>query len=154
MLDIKFVKRVVNSQMTEEDKVFLKEIFDGNDIKLLKEELKLGLIKIGDKEFLKTEINSAQYMNNSHNAYLFLIIINQLFYFRMNKEKEKAWKFLNNEKEAEKAGWYQKSEKWHKNPANQKKLLDWCDKANPNIDNVLWENEINKAMIINYLKLK
>jgi len=140
MLDIKFVKRVINNQMLKEDKLFLKKLFN-SDIKLLKKELK------------EKEINAAQYMNTGENAYDFLLIVNQLFYFKMEKVKEKAWKFLNNEKEAIKAGWYQKSEKWYKNPENQKKLWEWYEKANPVIDNLTWENEINQAMIINYLKL-
>jgi hypothetical protein len=58
---------------------------------------------------------------------------------KIKEVREQAWLFINDEKEIEKAGWYTKK-------PNEAKLLEWADKAYPNIKidmfDVLFEQEV------------
>ena len=133
MFDSKFLKRVVNDNLTEYDKNFILSLFEGS-VKDLKKEMK------------EKEINAAPHFKASSNSYLYLVSLNQYIGYKMKDTKEKGLKFLYNEKEAIKAG-------WNLRKPNQEKLMAWYEKACPKMEVIFWENEVNKNLILNYLKL-
>jgi len=59
---------------------------------------------------------------------------------KIKEERERAWNFLNNEAEARKAGWFDRKQ-------DQKKLLDWAEKAYPKITIDLFDIQFEQIVL-------
>lgn len=74
------------------------------------------------------------------------------FYKRLNAENERAWAFLNNEEEAEKAGWNYAGSKKSIIDANNIKQIEWCHKAYPEVVEDLWLIDFEKNLLIEFMR--
>ena len=79
--------------------------------------------------------------------YDYLIYTNKIFNKMIDFEKNRAFDFLTNKEEAEKAGWFIKNPK----PLD---LIIWAEKAYPNFNINLWESKIDLQMLKSYILIK
>jgi hypothetical protein len=108
------------------------------DIKRLTKKLKENLKDIRNGR-LRKFFTSAEYVEDS-DIFDFLQLQNKYFYERYTEGKEKAWKFLNNEDETIKAGWYDKK-------PQEAKLMLWADQAYFSANPDLWDVEFEQALL-------
>ncbi len=123
-------------------------------LKTLKTDIDKQNISGDEKKLLKSKIDEniknsstfslCQVLGNNYFDYL--IYTNKIFKEMVIFEKERAYKFLTNKEEAEKAGWYIKNPK----PID---LITWAEKAYPNFNVNLWESKIDLKMLETYIKL-
>ena len=71
---------------------------------------------------------------------------------KKEKETERAYEFLMNEEEAELAGWNYTGNKKNIVLENNKKQLEWCEKAYPKYQIDLWENQFDIENLVKILK--
>lgn len=73
---------------------------------------------------------------------------NMNYFVRACDEKERALNFSEDKDAAIEAGWYETNPK----KVDQKKLLDWANKAYPNITDQLWDNQFEQEQLLNFIK--
>lgn len=123
-------------------------------LKTLKTDIDKQNISGDEKKLLKSKIDDNIKSSSTfslcqvlvENYFDYLIFTNKIFKEMVTFEKERAYKFLTNKEEAEKAGWYIKNPK----PID---LIIWAEKAYPNFNVNLWESKIDLKMLESYIKL-
>jgi hypothetical protein len=70
------------------------------------------------------------------------------YYIKAYDEKERALNFYKDKEAAIAAGWFETNPK----KIEQKKLLDWANKAYPNITEQLWDNQFEQEQLLNFIK--
>lgn len=141
---IKEFSKIVNGDL-ESGVEIAKDLLDlslEDTKKLLKElekDLKNTQIGKQKKEFL------GKYLKNCDKSFDFISGLNKYIAVKIQKEKERAWKFLTNKEESEKAGWFSKK-------PNEESLIKWGERAYPNLTLDYWETEVEVALLKSYFK--
>jgi uncharacterized membrane protein YqiK len=139
--NIKVYKNILNGNISDKELLKLKEIFKDVSVEQVKEMLgkvKSELNKSKRKYFLTSILKQNILFEYVH-------MQGYLIGFSIKKEKERAFKFLNNEKMVEKYNLNAKKE-------NQQKLEEWTKLAYPNIEITKWEAEFDMNLMIQFLK--
>lgn len=126
---------------------------DLDGIKKLKKDIDLSDISGEEKKILKQNIDELNKKSLSYNlcqdvtdSYEYLIYTNSIFKQMFEFENKRAFSFLQNKEEAEKAGWYSK------NPT-PKTLIEWAEKAYPYYNVPLLDTKIDLFLLQSYLTI-
>ena len=136
--DFKSLKKYLNGNEDLDSKPVLKKYFGDQPKDIIKKRKKR---KDGIGNYLNDDF-IVDYMQ----------VMNFYIYTKINKERERAWKFLNNEKESVKAGFVDEAEYARlgkKVPKQSKEQASkWAEIAYPKIELELWEEEFNNKLLI------
>jgi len=137
-----FLKTFETSLVIARSKDFFREM-NTDDIKRLSKKLKESAKEVRNGKQRKFFTSASEYVL-SDDVFDFITLQTKYFYEKYNKVKQDSLAFLYNDEEAEKAG-------WNSRKPNEKKLLEWADKAYPSAKSDIWDVEFEQILFDSYL---
>jgi len=139
--DYKVLKKATQDNLSKEDNNSVKNLVD-----IYFEKTDSNIFK----KYKKRKDGVGNYLN-SDKIISFLNILNFHISQKIKKERERAWKYLNNKKEAEKYGFVDENEykelgKKIPKQSNQQ-IEQWAEKAYPKLELDKWEFEFISSLM-------
>ena len=143
---LELLNRIINGEKSQESKDIAEYFFGQQELNAM-------------KKFKKKHVS--EFINDINKLVEFVYLQYAYHNFRLKLERKKAWDFINNEEESEKAGFVNENDfreggkywdKEKKKPTKKmpkqsdQQIAKWAEKAYPNIDFDKWDKELNNSL--------